>query len=77
MAGRLAHGSELLRFFVNHNHIIVGDEFGQVIICHRSDMDYLQTPINIPTAQLIPKNLLQHLLAQGGFTEKEFWEEIR
>ena len=76
MAGRLALGTELLRFFVNHNHIIVDDEFGQVLICHRSEMGSLQTPINIPTGLLIPKKLLQYLLARGGFTEKEFWEEI-
>ena len=76
MAGRLAHGSELLRFFVNHNYVIIDDEFGQVILCHRDEKDSLYNPINIPNNQPIPSKLLRHILAQGGFTEDKFWGEV-
>ena len=76
MKGRLAQGGELLRYFINHGYIIVEDESGQVIVCHRNEMDTIATPINIPTNMTIPNKLLRNTLARGGFTEKEFWAEI-
>ena len=76
MQRRLAQGNELLRYFVIHGYVIVDNEFGQVIVSHRNEIDTLTTPINIPTNQPIPPKLLRHLLARGGFTEKAFWEEI-
>lgn len=76
MHQRLAQGSELLRFFLSHGHVIDEDEFGQAIVCRREDMDALHVPINIPYTQPSARGLLGHILAQGGFTEREFWEEV-
>ena len=76
MHHRLAHGSELLRFFLYHGHVMVEDEFGQAIICRREDIDSLYVPINIPYNQPIAHDLLRHILAQGGFTERRFWDEV-
>lgn len=76
MHHRLAHGRELLRFFLNHDHVMVEDEFGQAIVCHRKDINSLFIPITIPDSQPIAHGLLQYTLARGGFTEQEFWDEI-
>ena len=76
MQSRIAHGSELLRYFVMHSYVIVESEFGQAIVCHRNEIDTLSTAINIPTNQSIPGKLVKYLLARGGFTEKEFWDEM-
>jgi len=76
MYQRLAHGSELLRFFLNHGHVRDEEEFGQAILCRREDTDALHVPINIPYTQPIARGLLRHILAQGGFTEQEFWDEV-
>ena len=76
MHHRLIHGRELARYFLEHGHVIVQDEFGQVIVCKRGDFEGLSTVINIPSNQLVPHNLLRYLLAQGGFTENEFWDAV-
>jgi len=76
MHHRLAHGKELLRFFLENGHVIAEDEFGQAIVCRREDLDKLVVPINIPYAQPLPHGILRYILAQGGFTEKEFWEWV-
>ena len=73
MHHRLAHGSELLRFFLNHGYVMVGGMFGQVLVCHKKDVDPLTVPINIPNEQDIAGNLLRYILTQGGFPEEGFW----
>ena len=76
MEYKSVHGQQLLLFFLNHNYVIQDNEFGQVIVCHRNEMDTIATPINIPTNMIIPPGLLKNTLARGGFTETEFWNEI-
>ena len=76
MRHSLAHGRELLQFFLNRGYVIVGDTYGQVIICHREDIDTLYTPIVIPSNQPVARGLLRYILARGGFTEQEFWDGV-
>ncbi len=76
MSQHLAHGHELLEFYIDHGYVKVTDELGQAIICPRQDIDTLNMVINIPYAQDIGHELLKYLLERGNFTTDEFWQSV-